>query len=54
MCQRARGSLEEATKLGSDRPVGGDSPRDGAGRAWMRTKKEETWLQGTKMYRSWF
>lgn len=38
MCQRARGSLEEATKLGSDRPVGGGQPK---GQGWQSLDENE-------------
>lgn len=53
VCQRTRGILEKATKLDSERPVRGDSAREGAHRALMKMKEEETGLQGARTYRVW-
>lgn len=52
MCQRTRGTLEEATKLGSERPVSGDSPREGAGKGSDEEGGGDR-LQGPRTYRAW-
>lgn len=45
MCQRTRGILEEAEKLGSERPVSGTAQGRGLARAQMR-KNQETDCRG--------